>query len=90
MVAGRPPNLYACLQKLAGLLPSVHIFAPGHSAPRVDQVSVNDVAIGALAYHTLKAAGCKSFAAVTLREEFHEALVVRGRPLWIARRWTGN
>lgn len=79
MVSGRPPELRECIQKLAGLVPSVHFFAPGHPVPGVDHVSVNDVAIGALAYHTLKSAGCKSFAAVTLREEFHEALLVRGR-----------
>ena len=79
MVSGRPPDLRACIQKLAGLVPSVHFFAPGHPVPGVDHVSVNDVAVGALAYRTLKAADCKSFAAVTLRGEFHEALLVRGR-----------
>ncbi|MEX1049790.1 MAG: LacI family DNA-binding transcriptional regulator [Akkermansiaceae bacterium] len=81
MVSGRPPELRECIQKLASLVPSVHFFAPGHPVAGVDHVSVNDVAIGALAYHTLKAAGCSSFAAVTLREEFHEALLVRGRAL---------
>ena len=79
MVSGRPANLRACIQKLAGLIPSVHFFAPGHPVAGVDHVSVNDVAIGALAYHTLKEAGCKSFASVTLRDQFHEALMVRGR-----------
>ena len=79
MVSGRPANLRACIRKLAGLIPSVHFFAPGHPVAGVDHVSVNDVAIGSLAYHTLKDAGCKSFASVTLRDEFHEALMVRGR-----------
>lgn len=79
MVSGRPANLRSCIQKLASLVPAVHFFAPGHPVSGVDHVSTNDVAIGSLAFHTLKAAGCKSFAVVTHRDEFHEALLVRGR-----------
>lgn len=79
MVSGRPANLRACIQKISSLVPAVHFFAPGHPVAGVDHVSVNDVAIGALAFHTLKDAGCKSFAVISMREEFHEALLVRGR-----------
>ena len=79
MVAGRPPKMRECIRKLADMLPVVHFFAPGHPVAGVDHVSVNDVALGALAYHTLKDAGCKSFVLVTRWEEFLEALLVRGR-----------
>jgi len=79
MVSGRPANMRACIEKLAALIPSVHFFGPGHPVRGVDHVSVNDVAVGALAYHSLQAAGCKSYAIVTVREEFLEALLVRGR-----------
>jgi DNA-binding LacI/PurR family transcriptional regulator len=68
-----------CIRKLADMVPVVHFFAPGHPVAGVDHVSVNDVALGALAYHTLKDAGCKSFVLVTRWEEFLEALLVRGR-----------
>jgi DNA-binding LacI/PurR family transcriptional regulator len=79
MVAGRPPKMRECIRNLADMVPVVHFFAPGHPVAGVDHVSVNDVALGALAYHTLKEAGCKSFVLVTRWEEFLEALLVRGR-----------
>jgi len=79
MVAGRPPKMRECIRKLADMVPVVHFFAPGHPVAGVDHVSVNDVALGALAYHTLKDAGCKAFALVSRWEEFLEALLVRGR-----------
>ncbi|MBJ7259248.1 MAG: LacI family DNA-binding transcriptional regulator [Chthoniobacterales bacterium] len=79
MVAGRPPKMRECIRKLADMVPVVHFFAPGHPVAGVDHVSVNDVALGALAYHTLKDAGCQSYVLVTRWEEFLEALLVRGR-----------
>jgi len=79
MVSGRPSNLRACIQKVSSIVPAVHFFAPGHPVSGVDHVSVNDVALGSLAFHTLKDVGCKSFAVITHRDEFHEALLVRGR-----------
>ena len=79
MVSGRPDYLRACIHKVAGLVPVVYFFAPGHPVSGVDHVSVNDVAIGSLAFHTLKDAGCKSFVVMSNQESFLEALLVRGR-----------
>lgn len=64
---------------LAARLPAVHVFAPGHVAPEVDHVTVNDVAIGALAFRAAQSLGCRSFALVDANPTLHEALLVRGR-----------
>jgi DNA-binding LacI/PurR family transcriptional regulator len=47
--------------------------------PTIDHVTVNDVAIGSVAYRTLQAAGCRSYALVNYTRTIHEALHVRGR-----------
>ena len=69
------------IAKLASLIPVVHLFTPGHPIATVDHVTTNDVAIGALAYRTLKSIGCQHFAVVDTSESLHEALNVRGRAL---------
>ena len=79
MVAGRPPNLSECLDTVSGMLPTVHLFSPGHPVASMLHVSVNDVAIGELAFTTLKSEGCRSMAVVNVSSRFHEALLVRGR-----------
>lgn len=79
MVSGRPANRRECISKLASLLPAVHLFAPGHPISSVDHVTVNDVAIGDIAFRSVKAAGCRSVALVNSSQEFLEALFVRGR-----------
>ena len=81
MISGRPPNLRECLTKLADMVPSVHLFSPGHPVASMDHVSVNDVAIGELAFQTLKSEGCRSMAVINTSTRFHEALFVRGRAL---------
>jgi len=79
MVSGRPTQRRACIAKLASLLPSVHLFTPGHPLSTVDHVTVNDVAVGDMAFRALRDAGCKSMAMVNAHTEFLEALHVRGR-----------
>lgn len=64
---------------LSELIPVVQVFTPGHAAVGVDHVTVNDVAIGALAFEALETAGCRSMAVVDGGRDFHEALMVRGR-----------
>ena len=79
MIAGTPPLLRECIAKLASLIPVVHIFTPGHPLSTVDHVTVNDVAVGDMAFRTLMDAGCKSLALVNANPVFLEALHVRGR-----------
>jgi DNA-binding LacI/PurR family transcriptional regulator len=79
MVSGRPAKRRDCIAKLASLLPSVHLFTPGHPLSSVDHVTVNDVAVGDMAFRSLQEAGCKSMAMVNANTEFLEALHVRGR-----------
>jgi len=79
MVAARTAQRRECIAKLASLLPSVHLFTPGHPLSSVDHVTVNDVAVGDMAFRTLRDAGCKSMAMVNANTEFLEALHVRGR-----------
>jgi DNA-binding LacI/PurR family transcriptional regulator len=81
MISGRPPQRRECIAKLASLLPVVHLFSPGHPISTVDHFSVNDVAIGDLAFRTLRDAGCQSIAMVNANTNFLEALHVRGRAL---------
>lgn len=64
---------------LSDLIPVVQLFTPGHAVPKVDHVTVNDVAIGSLAFEELVSAGCRSLAVVDGGRDFHEALMVRGR-----------
>lgn len=79
MMAGRHPQRRECIAKLSALVPSVHLFTPGHPLSTVDHVTVNDVAVGDMAFQTLRDAGCKSMAMVNAHSEFLEALHVRGR-----------
>ena len=79
MVSGRPAKRRECIAKLASLLPSVHLFTPGHPLSSVDHITVNDVAVGDMAFRALRDAGCKSMAMVNANTEFLEALHVRGR-----------
>lgn len=79
IVSGRPANRRECITKLAELIPSIHIFAPGHPIFSVDHVTVNDVAVGDLAFRTVKDSGCQSMALVNASPFFLEALYVRGR-----------
>ena len=79
MVAGRHPQRRECIARLASLLPSVHLFTPGHPLSSVDHVTVNDVAVGDMAFRNLREAGCQSMAMVNAHTEFLEALHVRGR-----------
>ena len=79
LVSGRPANRRECITKLAGMIPCVHIFAPGHPIFSVDHVTVNDVAVGDMAFRSLKDAGCQSMALVNASSFFLEALYVRGR-----------
>lgn len=81
MVAGRPARRRECIAKLASLLPAVHLFTPGHPISSVDHVTVNDVAVGDMAFHFLKNAGCQSMAVVNANADYLEALYVRGRAL---------
>jgi DNA-binding LacI/PurR family transcriptional regulator len=48
---------------------------------KIDHVTVNDVAIGGLAFQSLSSFGCRSFWVVHSRDFFHEALIVRGRAM---------
>lgn len=64
---------------LSDLIPVVQLFTPGHAVPKVNHVTVNDVAIGSLAFEALVSAGCRSLAVVDGGRDFHEALLVRGR-----------
>ena len=50
MEFGPSENLRACISRMASLVPSVHLFAPGHPVEKIDHVTVNDVAIGNLAF----------------------------------------
>ena len=79
MVSGRHALRRECITKLASLLPSVHLFTPGHPLSTVDHITVNDVAVGDMAFRNLQDANCKSFAMVNANTEFLEALHVRGR-----------
>ena len=79
MEFGPAYNSPACIAKMANLIPSVHLFAPGHPVEKIDHVTVNDVAAGALAFQALEEAGCRSFHVLHLREYFHESPTVRGR-----------
>jgi DNA-binding LacI/PurR family transcriptional regulator len=45
----------------------------------LDHATVNDVAIGALAFRALKGVGCERFALLIHENSMHEALHVRGR-----------
>lgn len=67
------------ISELSSLVPCVHLFSPGHPVPTVDHASVNDVAIGALAFRHLRDLGCRSFVSVYTRNDMHEALIVRAR-----------
>ena len=78
---GPTHDLRACIAKMASLLPAVHLFAPGHPVEKIDHVTVNDVAIGGLAFQSLSSFGCRSFWVVHSRDFFHEALIVRGRAM---------
>lgn len=78
--SGRPPYLRQAILNLSKEIPCVHLFSPGHPIISVDHATVNDVAIGAMAFQTLKAKGCRSLIVVKGRyAQLHEALVVRGR-----------
>jgi DNA-binding LacI/PurR family transcriptional regulator len=79
MIAGRPLYHREAITNLARQIPCIHLFAPGHPVPTVDHATVNDVAIGALAFKTLKEQGCRSFSLVNASDFMHEALFVRGR-----------
>lgn len=79
MVAGRPAYQREAIARLAKMLPCVQLFSPGHSVATVDHATVNDVAVGAMAYRTLLDEGCRQFAVVSACAWFHEALLVRGR-----------
>jgi DNA-binding LacI/PurR family transcriptional regulator len=81
MEFGPIENLRGCISKMASLVPSVHLFAPGHPVEKIDHVTVNDVAIGSLAYQSLSTKGCRTFWVIHHRDYFHEALIVRGRAL---------
>ena len=81
MEFGPSENLRACISRMASLVPSVHLFAPGHPVEKIDHVTVNDVAIGSLAFEHLEKVGCRSFWVVHHRDYFHEALIVRGRAM---------
>ncbi|MDQ8192963.1 LacI family DNA-binding transcriptional regulator [Coraliomargarita sp. SDUM461004] len=67
------------LRLLSARIPCVHVFGPSHPFPLMDHVTVNDVAVGALAYKELVERGCDSFVLVDGSNCFHEAQVVRGR-----------
>lgn len=79
MTAGSPSRFREFITNLSTLVPTVHLFGPGHSVPKVDHVTANDVAVGSLAFQALQKAGCRSLAVVDGSPIFHEALVVRGR-----------
>jgi len=76
---GPARNSPDCIAKMANLVPSVHLFAPGHPVEKIDHVTVNDVAVGALAFQVLQQAGCRSFHVLHWRDYFHESPIVRGR-----------
>jgi DNA-binding LacI/PurR family transcriptional regulator len=80
MLAGRRPSHFReSVANLSAAIPAVQLFTPGHSVASVDHVTVNDVAVGALAFRSLQAAGCRSLAVVDASPVFHEALLDRGR-----------
>jgi len=79
MLAGRPRHSRECIANLAAVIPAVQLFTPGHSVASVDHVTVNDVAVGALAFRSLQLAGCRSLAIVDASPSLHEALLDRGR-----------
>jgi LacI family transcriptional regulator len=79
MLSGRSDYQRKAIAELSALVPCVHLFAPGHPVSSVDHTSINDVATGALAFQTLRERGCKSFVAVNVNNQMHEALAVRGR-----------
>ncbi|MFT5623109.1 MAG: DNA-binding LacI/PurR family transcriptional regulator, partial [Bacteroidia bacterium] len=69
------------IAKLATLLPVVHLFSPGHPVASLDHVTTNDVAVGSLAYRTLRSIGCEHLVVIDTSEALHEALNIRGRAL---------
>jgi DNA-binding LacI/PurR family transcriptional regulator len=80
MLAGcRPSHFRESLANLAAAIPVVQLFTPGHPVASVDHVTVNDVAVGELAFRSLQAAGCRSLAVVDASPAFHGALLDRGR-----------
>lgn len=79
MVTERSNYQREAVTNLSRELPYVHLFTPGHSIDSLDHATVNDVAVGALAFRTLKGAGCERFALVSRATTLHEALNVRGR-----------
>jgi DNA-binding LacI/PurR family transcriptional regulator len=79
LITGHPPYGEEAIAALASHLPCVHLFSPNHPVPAIDHVTINDVAIGHLAFKTLQEAGCQSYAVITTSEVLHQALLVRGR-----------
>lgn len=79
MLSGRPSDARESIIDLSAAIPAVQLFTPGHSVASMDHVTINDVAVGALAFRTLKQAGCRSLAVVDASSTFHEALLDRGR-----------
>lgn len=78
-VAGRSTYQREAVANLARELPCVQLLSAGHPVEFLDHATVNDVAVGALAFRTLTDAGCQSFALVCCENAMHEALHVRGR-----------
>ncbi len=67
------------IARLSSVIPCVQLLSPRHPMPSVDHISVNDVAVGALAFRALRAKNCRSFVVINGGHERHEARCVRGR-----------
>ncbi len=65
--------------RISAKLPCVHVLGPSHPFSGVDHVTVNDVAIGALAFRELESRGCRSYVVVDAMQDYHEAILVRSR-----------
>ncbi|MBC2594416.1 LacI family DNA-binding transcriptional regulator [Ruficoccus amylovorans] len=79
MLSARIDYQREVIAELAALVPCVHLFSPGHPVATVDHASVNDVAIGALAFQELRQSNCASYVTISANHDMHEALLVRGR-----------
>jgi DNA-binding LacI/PurR family transcriptional regulator len=67
------------LTKLARCLPIVHLLAQDHSSLGVDHVTVDNQAVGELAYQYLANQGVASLAFLQLSAKLHPALLARAR-----------
>ena len=79
MIYGQVAGSAEMVAQLAEALPVVRLFGVERLVAQVDQVAVNDLEVGTLAYRALKEAGCQSMAVVDGGDIFHESCVVRGR-----------